>query len=112
MTIYLILLLVPAMTFIGAVASYFFKLAAGDFKFPGIFFNINLYIGGFLYILAAAMNIFVLKFLDYSVVLPLISLTYIWTMILSYKFLGEIVSKKKNIGVVLILLGVIVIAFS
>lgn len=58
------------------------------------------------------MNIFVLKFLDYSVVLPLISLTYIWTMILSYKFLGEIVSKKKNIGVVLILLGVIVIAFS
>ena len=108
--VYLILLLVPVMTFMGAIASYFFKLAAGDFKLSDIFFNIKLYIGGFLYILAAAVNIFVLKFLDYSVVLPLTSLTYIWTMVLSYKLLGEIIGKKKIIGVALILLGTIVIA--
>ena len=109
--IYFILLLIPVMTFAGAVASYFLKLASGDFKIPDIFFNIKLYIGGLLYLLAAVINIIVLKFLDYSVVLPLTSLTYVWTMIISYKLLGEKVGKKKIIGVGLILLGTIIIAF-
>ncbi len=108
---YFILLLVPVMTFIGAFASYFFKLAAGDLRFPDILLNLKLYLGVVLYVVAAGINIFVLKFLDYSVVLPLTSLTYVWTMIISSRLLGEKVGKKKIIGVALILFGTIIIAF-
>ena len=66
-------------------------------------------IGGVLYLLSALLNIYILKFLDYSVVLPLTSITYIWTLILSYKLLHEKISKKKIIGVAFIVLGAVLV---
>lgn len=72
--------------------------------------NKNLYIGGILYLLGAVMNIWVLRFWDYSVVLPLTSLTYIWTMVLSYIILKEKISAKKIVGVILILAGAILVS--
>ena len=68
------------------------------------------YLGGFLYLISAILNIYILKFLDYSVVLPLTSITYIWTFGLSYCFLKEGITQKKIIGIVLIVLGSIIIA--
>ena len=59
---------------------------------------------------AALINIFVLRHLDYSVVLPLTSITYIWTMILSYITLKEKISNKKIIGVCLIVVGALILA--
>lgn len=56
------------------------------------------------------MNIWVLRFWDYSVVLPLTSLTYIWTMVLSYIILKEKISAKKIVGVILILAGAILVS--
>ena len=102
MTICFILLIV--MTFLGAVASLHLKKAAGG-SILEIIKNINLYIGGFLYASAAVMNIIVLKYLDYSIVLPLTSITYIWTMVLSYAILKEKITKKKICGVVFIIIG-------
>ena len=77
------------MTLIGAVASLFLKKASGADGIRAIITNINLYIGGLLYLTSAIMNIWVLKYLDYSVVLPLTSFTYIWTMVLSYIIFKE-----------------------
>jgi hypothetical protein len=108
MVIYYIVLLV--MTMFGSVASLFLKKASGSNSLIDMLKNINLYIGGFLYVSSAVLNIWLLKILDYSVILPLTSLTYIWTMILSYFILKEKITVKKIVGVCLILVGAIIIS--
>lgn len=97
------------MTIMGSVASLFLKKASSFKNLKELLLNLNLYIGGFLYLGAAILNIIVLREMDYSIVLPLTSLTYVWTMFISYLFLKEYISKKKMIGVSLIVLGAIMI---
>ncbi|MBF1104358.1 MAG: EamA family transporter [Solobacterium sp.] len=108
MVIYYIVLLI--MTMFGSIASLFLKKASGLNSLIDMLKNINLYIGGFLYVSSAVLNIWLLKILDYSVILPLTSLTYIWTMILSYFILKEKITVKKIAGVCLILVGAIIIS--
>ena len=108
MVIYYIVLLI--MTMFGSVASLFLKKASEANGLIDMFKNINLYIGGFLYVSSAILNIWLLKILDYSVILPLTSLTYIWTMVLSYFILKEKITVKKIAGVCLILIGAIIIS--
>lgn len=103
MTVYFIILIV--MTFIGSAASLFLKRASGTENLLGMIKNKNLYLGGGLYFISALLNIYILRFLDYSVVLPLTSLTYVWTMFLSKIFLKEKISAKKKIGIAAILIG-------
>lgn len=93
------------MTGIGAISSLFLKKASESKKIIDLVKNLNLYIGGGGYLIAAILNIWILKFLNYSMVLPLTALTYIWTMVLSNLFLKEKITKKKIEGVVLILIG-------
>jgi len=38
------------------------------------------------------------------------ALTYIWTLIIAHRFLGEAVTRQKIVGIILILLGVGLIA--
>lgn len=106
MMIYILILI---MTIMGSVASLFLKKASGFKNLKQLLLNFNLYIGGFLYLGGAILNIIVLRKLDYSIVLPLTSFTYVWTMIISYLFLKENISIKKIVGVVCIVLGAIVI---
>lgn len=108
MMIYFICLLV--MTMLGSVASLFLKKASEADGIISMIKNINLYIGGLLYLVSAVLNIWILRYLEYSVVLPLTSLTYIWTMILSYIILKEKISKKKIVGVGLILIGAVCVS--
>ena len=98
------------MTFIGSVASLFLKKASGSNGIKSMLVNLNIYIGGLLYLLSAVLNIWILRFLDYSVVLPLTSLTYVWTMIISYLILKEKITIKKILGVVLILVGAVIVS--
>lgn len=101
--IYLILI---SLTIIGAFGGYSFKKASNSSeKIYLILTNKWLYIGGILYLLSAILNIYVLKFLPYTVVLPMTSITYIWTMLISYYLLNEKVSKRKICGVVFIFIG-------
>ena len=104
MTILIPVLLI-VMTMMGTAASLFFKKASGSHGLVSMIRNINLWIGGGIYVGAALLNILVLKYMDYSVVLPLTSLTYVWTMLVSFLFLKEHISKKQIIGVALIVAG-------
>jgi len=108
MIIYFFILIV--MTLLGSIASLFLKKASGTNGILSMLKNINLYIGGGLYLTSAILNIVILRYLDYSVVLPLTSITYIWTMILSYMILKERITMKKIIGVVLIILGALFVS--
>ena len=108
MIVYFIFLLI--MTVLGSVASLFLKKASGTDGILAMIKNVNLYIGGFLYLASAILNIWLLRYLEYSVVLPLTSLTYIWTMVFSYMILKEKITKKKICGVFLILIGAICVS--
>ena len=105
---YYVLLVI--MTLIGAIASFFLKKASKSEKILDLIKNYNLYLGGFLYLLSAVLNIYLLKYLDYSLVLPMTSITYIWTLIISYQFLKEKISLKKIVGLFIIITGVIILA--
>lgn len=99
------------MTLLGALGGYFFKKGAENLNgIVSLIFNWRVYIGGIFYVSAAILNIVVLKFLSYSIVLPLTAMTYIWTMIISKIALGEKITKNKIIGTILIILGSVFIA--
>lgn len=107
MICYFVLLL---MTMIGAIASLFLKKASGASGVRMLLTNGNLYIGGCLYVLGILLNIYVLRYLDYTVVLPMTSFTYVWTMVVSYWALNEKITKKKLLGVCLIVVGAVFVA--
>jgi drug/metabolite transporter (DMT)-like permease len=98
------------MTFLGSIAAIFLKKTSESKDIGTLILNINLYIGGALYCSAAIINIYVLRYLSYSTVLPLTSLTYIWTMIVSRAVLKEKMNLKKIFGAIGILIGAILIA--
>lgn len=106
--IYYFILLI--MTLMGSFASLFLKKASGKENFLMILKDKNIYIGGILYVIAALLNIYVLKYLDYSLVLPMTAVTYIWTLIISNRILKEKISHKKRMGVACILIGAVCIA--
>jgi drug/metabolite transporter (DMT)-like permease len=97
------------MTIIGALAALFLKKASEFKNLKELIFNINIYIGGVLYFLSALLNIYILHFLEYSIVLPLTSITYIWTMMFSSFVFNEKIALKKVAGLVCIFVGVIFI---
>ena len=100
-----IFLIIILMTMMGSVASLFLKKASASEGIRATATNPNLYAGGALYLAAALLNIYVLRLLDYSVVLPLTSLTYIWTMLIAYTVLKERISRQKIAGVVCLIIG-------
>lgn len=93
MLIYYFILVI--MTLSGAIASFFLKKASASDNLFSMLKNINLYIGGCLYLVSALLNIDVLRYLDYSVVLPLTSITYVWIMVISYLNIKKILRRIK-----------------
>lgn len=105
--IYLMLLIG---TLLGAFGGYYLKKSTAKDGVVGIIMSPFLYIGGFSYLISAVLNIIVLKYLPYSVVLPLTSITYIWSLIISYYFLKEKITKTKIYGIIFIVMGAIFIS--
>lgn len=102
-------LLLILMTLMGSVAALFLKKASGFKSIKDLLINVNLYIGAGLYLASAVINVFILKFVDYSIVLPLTSITYVWTMFISYLVLKEKIGVKKIIGITFVIIGCICI---
>lgn len=98
------------MTILGSLGGYFFKKASSHSLGFNKGFSINLCLGGIFYVLGALLNILLLKFLPYTIVYPLTSITYLWTMILSYFLLSEKITLKKIVGVSLIGFGSLLLA--
>ena len=105
------------MTVMGSAASLFLKQASGSVKGEGIAAIVrnmlktpSLYAGGMLYLAASVLNIYVLRVLDYSSVLPLSAFTYVWTMFLARLRLGEKLTGRKMAGVFLVVLGALLVS--
>lgn len=104
------ILLCLIFTLFGAFGGFCFKKAAsGSETILKIIFNPYLYIGGALYVAGAILNIIVLKELKYVVVLPITSITYIWTIIISYFVLKEKITLRKILGICMIVFGAIIL---
>ncbi len=96
-----------------SAASLFLKKSIAEgFSIKRLIVSPHLYFGGMLYVLSALLNLYLLKHLPYSIVVPLGSLTYIWTLWIAYKFLGEAITRQKIAGIILILGGVSLMAIS
>lgn len=108
----ILILTILILTLFGAFGGYFFKKSTDCTSIIEICKSKYLYIGCFFYVIGALLNIIVLKYLPYSVVLPLTSITYFWTLILSYFLLNEKITKFKIMGIVMILIGASFIGFS
>ncbi|BCJ93389.1 permease [Anaerocolumna cellulosilytica] len=113
MNILILSILIFIMTVSGTFGALFFKRAinGNDEKIQLIKLILSpyLYIGGASYLLGAFLNIYLLRFMDYSILYPMTSLTYIWTMIVSYKVLGEKMNKYKILAVFFIIAGIIIL---
>lgn len=97
------------MTLLGALASWMLKLASDNSSLRATVTDWHLWAGGAGYGLAAIFNIWLLRHLDLSVVLPATALTYLWTLVIARIFLGEALTLGKIAGVGLIVGGVICI---
>ncbi|MFD2922532.1 EamA family transporter [Halobacillus naozhouensis] len=97
--------IIMVFTLLGAVGGYFFKRATSEGVAMNGHFMKNLTIGVAFYGSGAILNIITLNYLPYTIVFPLTSITYVWTMLISYVFLNEIISRKKMIGVLFIVIG-------
>lgn len=102
--------LVILMTLLGAVASGLFKKATGNYSFKRLLFSSAFICGALLYGLGALLNIYLLRFIQYSKLVPMISLSYIWSMIIAKLFFKEKISSGKITGLVILIIGVVLIS--
>lgn len=99
------------MTFLGAMGALYLKKATMESAtFLGMLKHCQIYIGGGLYVLSLILNIYLLYYLDYSVLLPLTSITYIWTLVIARVSLKETISISQVLGVLCISAGAVLIA--
>jgi len=85
------------------------KNGTNKYTFKKLLFSIDFWDGLFLYIIATVFYLIVLSMEQLSVVYPLVSLTYIWTTILSVKYLGEKMNKWKYFSLTGIIMGIVLI---
>lgn len=107
-------LLVFSCTIFGAVAQILIKTGMGHFKpeLWALLTNFRLIAGYFLYGVNTLLMVLALKNGEMSRLYPIIALTYVWTVLLSYALLGETSNPYKNAGIAIIVIGVAVMGRS
>ena len=93
-------------TVIGSVGTLLIKKGTLRFSFLRLWKSPEMWGGVLLYLLSTIFYVVVLQQEELSVVYPIVSFTYIWTTLLSVKFLGEKMNRYKWIALAGIILGV------
>ena len=94
-------------TFSIAIGQIFWKLAAPNFNLFTLLSNIPLIIGFFFNCTGLILMLMALRRENLSFIHPFLALSFIWTLILANKILGENINLIKIVGTTIILLGVI-----
>ncbi|MGY3765397.1 EamA family transporter [Vagococcus vulneris] len=105
------LLLITTLT--GSVGALALKKGMNDLDtltMGNVLRNLWVYIGTFLYIVSSVTNIMLFNFLDYSIAFPMTSLTYVWTVIISYFIFKEKLTTRKFLAIIFIIIGVFIIS--
>lgn len=115
MNITIKILMIGIMTISGTFGALYFKKAITKLEGTNIYMLIcapELYVGVCFYLLGALLNIILLRYIDYTILYPMTSLTYIWTMVVSYIVLKEKINREKLLAVLFIVLGIIVLSLT
>ncbi|NOZ80799.1 MAG: EamA family transporter [DPANN group archaeon] len=76
-----------------------------------VFSNVDIYLGLGFYGISSVLFVYALRGGELSVLYPLVATSYIWTSLLSVKFLREKMNSRKWTGILFIILGVALIGF-
>jgi multidrug transporter EmrE-like cation transporter len=102
------IVLVLTSAFIGSFGAVFLKLGA-EYMRPGIkgvISNWRLALGIGLYLLSSVFFVMGVAQGELTILYPMVSLGYIWTLLWAYLFFKEPFSRSKVLGLVLIIAGV------
>lgn len=102
------MLLVLAASFIGSFGAVFLKSGASRVRFNlrHLITNYRLALGVALFVFSSYFFVLGVRRGELSVLYPLVSLGYVWTMFWSRLFFGERLTRSKCAGLLLILVGV------
>ena len=101
-----LILSVLVMTLFGSLGALFLKRGSAKVsELKSLVTTPQIWLGGLLYLAGALLNIYLLRGYSYSIVYPLTSLTYVWSLILSALLLHEKVTVQKLFGIAAICLG-------
>lgn len=105
------ILLVLAASFIGSFGAVFLKAGAGRLHrhLHTLIFNWRLAAGVGMYVLSLVFYMAGIREGELSILYPMVSLGYIWTMLWSRLFFKEPISRRKVAGLVLILAGIVLL---
>lgn len=106
--IFIVLILI--MTLIGSLGAICLKISSQKEK--GLFellFQPMFILGGTLYVISALINLALLKKYEYTIVFPLTTLTYAWTILVAFIVLNEKITVMKMMAILLIVIGAICI---
>ncbi len=105
------ILLVFVGSFFGSFGAVFLKAGSGALKLSikSFLLNWKLLAGIFFYLLSSVFFVLGLKKGELTILYPLVSLGYVWTLIWSRIFFHEPLTRTKFIGLGTILLGVVVL---
>ena len=97
-------------TVIVSVSQILLKFGSEQFEFSlNQITNYPLIVGGVLYVLGAFVLIKAFRLGELSVVYPVMASSYILVTLLSVRYLGEIITTQKWVGLALITIGVVFI---
>jgi drug/metabolite transporter (DMT)-like permease len=99
--------LVVTASFIGSFGAVFLKSGSQHLSMDwrSVIFNWRLMLGVGSFVLSSLFFVVGLRHGDLSVLYPMVSLGYIWTLLWSKLFFGEPFTRFKILGLLLILLG-------
>ncbi len=99
--------LMVVISFFSALATFSIKVATPTLhRKLKTLLNFKLFTGLFLYGISMLMSLVAFKFGELSVLYPFVALQYVWTSLLSMKYLDEEMNWKKWAGIGLIFVGV------
>lgn len=101
-----LILSVLVMTLFGSLGALFLKRGSAKVsELKSLVTTPQIWLGVLFYLAGALLNIYLLRGYSYSIVYPLTSLTYVWSLILSALLLHEKVTVQKLFGIAAICLG-------
>lgn len=105
------ILLVLLASFIGSFGAVFLKAGAGRLhrELHTLLLNWRLAAGIGMYVLSLVFYMAGIREGELSILYPMVSLGYIWTMLWSRLFFREPISRKKVAGLALILVGIVLL---
>ena len=105
------ILLVFLASFIGSFGAVLLKSGAERLKFTvqALLTNWHLLGGVCLFLLSSVFFLMGVRDGELTILYPMVSLGYVWTMLWSKLFFGEQATRSKFLGVALILLGVVLL---